>query len=53
MIDYSILTIHFRMDQIDWHLWHSFAAACRTGSLFGGSRMQGATHPTISRQIAQ
>lgn len=41
------------MDQIDWHLWRSFAAACRAGSLSGAARALGTTQPTISRQIAQ
>ncbi|MFW7268178.1 LysR family transcriptional regulator [Gluconacetobacter sp. Hr-1-5] len=41
------------MDQIDWHLWRSFAAACRAGSLSGAARALGTTQPTVSRQIAQ
>jgi DNA-binding transcriptional LysR family regulator len=41
------------MDKIDWHLWRSFAAACRAGSLSGAARALGTTQPTISRQIAQ
>ncbi|WP_438381581.1 LysR family transcriptional regulator [Asaia sp. BMEF1] len=41
------------MDKIDWHLWRSFAVACRTGSLSEAARALGTTQPTISRQIAQ
>jgi len=41
------------MDKIDWHLWQSFAAVCRAGSLSGAARALGTTQPTISRQIAQ
>ncbi|KXV33638.1 hypothetical protein AD940_11040 [Gluconobacter thailandicus] len=41
------------MDQIDWHLWRSFAAACCAGSLSGAARTLKTTQPTISRQIAQ
>lgn len=41
------------MDQIDWHLWRSFATACRARSLSGAARSLGTTQPTISRQIAQ
>ncbi|WP_198024220.1 LysR family transcriptional regulator [Asaia astilbis] len=35
------------------HLWRSFAAACRAGSLSGAARALSSTQPTVSRQIAQ
>ena len=38
---------------LDWNLVRSFVAVARAGSLAGGARTLGITHPTIARHVQQ
>ncbi len=38
---------------LDWNLVRSFVAVARAGSLAGGARALGITHPTIARHVQQ
>lgn len=37
---------------VDWHLYQTFLAVVRAGSLSGAARALGATQPTVGRQVA-